>query len=307
MSLDPQIQRYLERLAALNAPPLWEVPLEQARANAVRQRQLAVTDTTVPGPAGSIPVRVFRPPAAGPLPGLVYFHGGGWVIGNLDSTDQRCRVLADWTPAVVVSVDYRMAPEHKFPAAVEDAVAATEWVLQHAAAYGIDAARVGVGGDSAGGNLAAVVALEARRLGLRLALQYLCYPVTDLCSDTPSRRERGEGYGLTRAAMQWFEAQYLPSPEDAANPLASPLRAPDLRGLPPAIVAVAGYDPLYSEGVAYAHRLREAGVPVELHDYPGLVHGFFSLGGESDAAKQAVVDSCRALRERFAAVGLGVG
>lgn len=299
MSIDAQIAQYLERMAALNLPALWEIPVKKARTNTERQRKLRVTDFTIPGPAGPVPVRVYRPAGAALQPGLVYFHGGGWVVGNLNSVDARCRVLADWTPVVVVSVDYRLAPEHKFPAAVDDSLAATQWVLANGAQIGIDTSKVGVGGDSAGGNLAAVMALEAKRLKLKLALQYLCYPVTDMLSDTKSRNERATGYGLTKASMEWYEHQYLPKPSDAANPLASPMRAKDLSGLPPAIVGVAGYDPLYSEGLAYAEKLKAAGVPVELHDYPSLIHGYYSMGVESDAVKQAVIDSCRALREHF--------
>jgi acetyl esterase len=287
-------------MAAANAPQLWELPVEQARANSTKIRQITVADRMIPGPAGQIPVRVVTPPGAGLQPGLVYFHGGGWVTGSLDSTEPRCRILAEWTPCVVVSVDYRMAPEHKFPAAVDDALAATQWVAAHAAELGIDPARLGVGGDSAGGNLAAVVALEARSRGPQLALQYLCYPVTDLMSDTASRRTYANGYGLTSPSMRWYEEQYLPDAAAAANPLASPLRAPDLKGVPPAIVALPGNDVLHDEGLAYADRLKAAGVPVELHEYPGLIHGFFSMGVESDAAKQAIVDSCRALRQMFA-------
>lgn len=300
MSIDPQIAQYLERMAALNMPALWEIPVKKARVNTERQRKLRVTDLSIPGPERLIPIRVYRPAGAAFMPGLVYFHGGGWVVGNLNSVDARCRILADWTPVVVVSVDYRLAPEHKFPAAVEDSLAATQWVLANGAQIGIDTGKVGVGGDSAGGNLAAVVALEAKRLKLKLALQYLCYPVTDLLSDTKSRNERATGYGLTKASMEWYEHQYLVSKFDAENPLASPIRATDLSGLPPAIVGVAGYDPLYSEGLAYAEKLKAAGVPVELHDYPSLIHGFYSMGVESDAVKQAVADSCRALREHFA-------
>ncbi len=300
MPVDPQVQRYLDRMAAANAPALWEVPVATARENADKLRRMAVIDRAIPGPAGDIPVRIFRPASAGTLPCLVYYHGGGWVTGSLDSTEMRCRVVAEWTPCVVISVDYRMAPEYPFPAAVDDSYAATQWAAANAAEYRIDPARIGVGGDSAGGNLAAAVALKARDEGPPLALQYLCYPVTNSLADSASRREFATGHGLTQAAMDWYEQQYLPNPEMAANPLASPLRAPDLSGLPPAIVAIPGSDVLRDEGLAYAQRLKEAGVPVELHQYPGLIHGFFGQPGESDAAKQATVDSCKALRDTFA-------
>jgi len=300
MPIDPQIQHYLDRMAAANAPALWEVPVATARETTDALRRMAVTDRAIPGPAGDIPVRIFRPASAGQLPCLVYYHGGGWVTGSLDSTDMRCRVVAEWTPCVVISVDYRMAPEYPFPAAVDDSYAAAQWATANAAAYRIDPARIGVGGDSAGGNLAAAVALKARDEGLHLALQYLCYPVTNPLADSASRREFATGHGLTQASMDWYERQYLPDPTLAEHPHAAPLRAPDLTGLPPAIIAIPGNDVLRDEGLAYAERLKAAGVAVELHEYPGLIHGFFGQPGESDAAKHATVDSCKALRDAFA-------
>lgn len=302
MPLDPQFQQSLARIAASGDRPIWEKPVDQARADVRKNRVLRTEDRAIPGPDGQIPVRIFTPPGAGPMPGLVYLHGGGWVTGDLDTTDQRARLLAEWVPCVVVSVDYRMAPEHKFPAALDDSYAATVWVAEHAADLGIDPGRLGVGGDSAGGNLGASVCLKAREQGgPALALQYLAYPVTD--SGAATRDKNADGYGLSKRAMEWYDAQYFATPADAGNPLGSPLRAPDLRNLPPALVVVAGYDPLHDEGLAYANRLKDAGNQVEVQDYPTLIHGFFSQGSESDAAKLAIVDSCKALRDLFKAAG----
>ena len=301
MTLDPQIARYLEKLAATNPPPMSDVPVDVIRQGVRKNRLIQVQDHQVLGAGGTFTVRVFNPPAAGPLPAMVYFHGGGWVHGDIDTTDPRARLLAEWVPCVVISVNYRKAPEHKFPAAVEDAFAATAWVADHAAELGVDPDRIGVGGDSAGGNLAAVVALMARDRGgvPKVALQYLCYPVTVCGRHTPSRVEKGAGFGLTHASMQWYEAQYLRGPEDADSPLASPLLAADHGNLPPALVVVAGYDPLHDEGVDYANALQAAGNRVVLQDYSSLIHGFFSQGVESDAIKHAIADSCGALHDLF--------
>jgi acetyl esterase len=237
-----------------------------------------VVDRTAPGPAGPVPVRVYvpTPEPDQALPVLIWYHGGGWVMGNLDSADLSCRAMTNRSGCVVISVDYRLAPEAKFPAAVEDAYAVLEWVAQNATSLGIDARRIAVGGDSAGGNLAAVVAQLAKAgSGPQVAYQALVYPVTNHHFDTPSYDTNGTGYLLTRAAMEWFWAHYLRSPLDGHNPVASPLRAPDLTGLPPAIVITAEYDPLRDEGEAYAARLRDAGVSVSLHRYDGQIHGFY--------------------------------
>jgi len=236
-----------------------------------------VYDRTVPGPAGEIPVRVYRPSAAGDLPVLVWFHGGGWVIGGLDSHDQLCRLLCDDAGCVVVSVDYRLAPEHKFPAAVDDCVAAYGWVAANAAEVGGDAARVAVGGDSAGGNLAAVVSLTERDAGAPLRAQVLVYPVTDHEFESDSMRENATGYFLETDHMRWFFDHYLRSPSDADDWRVSPLRAPDVSGVAPAIVVTAECDPLRDQGEAYGRRLQEAGVDVEILRGDGLFHGFFGL------------------------------
>lgn len=245
-------------------------------------------DEAADGPGGPIPLRLYTPRAPGPRPGLIWFHGGGWVTGSLDSHDGLCRQLALDTGAVVVAVDYRLAPEHRFPAAVEDALAATRWVADRAARLGIDAGRLAVGGDSAGGNLAAVVSAIARDGGPPLCWQLLVYPITDCDLDTPSYRENAVGYLLTRAGMAWFWDHYLPDPASRAHPHASPLRAPDLSNLPPAYVITAEYDPLRDEGESYARRLRDAGVPTRLDRFEGMVHGFLRRTDRLDRSHEAL-------------------
>jgi acetyl esterase len=246
---------------------------------------------------GPVSMRVYRPEAAGPLPALVYFHGGGWVVCDLDTHDNVCRTIARRAEAVVVAVDYRLAPEHKFPAAVDDSYAATLWVAANAGRLGIDPGRIAVGGDSAGGNLAAVVALKCRdHGGPAIALQVLVYPVMNLASfDTASYSEFAEGHNLTRSEMEWFRDCYLARPEDGFDPLASPLLAADLRGLPPALVITAECDVLRDEGEAYARRLEEAGVPVTSCRYPGVIHPFFSMPGVLPQARQAIDQVARAV------------
>src|SRR5438552_9359928 len=262
----------------------------------------AVEDRTIPGPAGEIPVRIYRPSAATGLPVLVYFHGGGWVICDLETHDPTCRAISNGADCVVVSVDYRLAPEHKFPAAADDAYAATAWVAAHASELGADASRVAVGGDSAGGNLTAAVALMARdRGGPPLAFQVLVYPVLDLASESASRKENGEGYFLTSAGMTWYEEQYLRDDADRKNVLASPLLAGDLTGLPPALVVTAEYDPLRDEGEAYGRRLTEAGVPATVSRYDGMFHGFLAFAGVLDGATRAQAEVFSALRTAFGA------
>jgi acetyl esterase len=259
-----------------------------------------VEDRSIPGAPGGpeIPVRIYWPHAGGNrLPLVVYFHGGGWVIGGLDSHDPLCRALANEVGAVVLSVDYRLAPEHRFPAAAEDAYAATAWVHAHAAELGAAPSRLVVAGDSAGGNLAAVVPLMARdRGGPPLHMQVLVYPVIDCARDTASYRDNAEGYFLTAAHMRWYWEQYLGA-ADGTHPYASPLRARDLSGLPPAYVVTAEFDPLRDEGEAYAQRLRDAGVPVTLRRYDGMFHGFFSLADLLPAARAANAEVFTALRD----------
>jgi acetyl esterase len=286
MPLDSQSQAFLEQLAATGAPPLHELSVAEARQVIVTlfgtqgdpEPVGAVEERTIPGAGGEMPTRIYMPYGTGPFPVLVYLHGGGWVIGDLEAYDATCRALTNAAGCLVVAMEYRLAPEHTFPAAPEDCYAATCWVAANATAIGGDPRRIAVGGDSAGGNLAAVVAQMARdRGGPALVYQLLVYPVTDYGYDTTSYRENAEGYLLTKDAMVWFWNHYLRSADDGNNPLASPLRANDLHGLPPAMVLTAEFDPLRDEGEAYAIRLQEAGVPVTLKRYAGTIHGFFSL------------------------------
>ena len=257
----------------------------------------------IPGPGGDLPIRIYTPHEPGQgeqLPILVYFHGGGFVVGSLDSYEAVCRALANRAGCIVVSVGYRLAPEHPFPAAVEDCHAALDWVAANAAELDGDPARLAVGGDSAGGNLAAVTAVQARDLGgPDLALQVLIYPATASAPDSESHHRFAEKLFLTRRTILWFYQQYLSAPEDATDPRYAPLLTPDLKGLPPALLIVAGYDPLRDEGLAYGGRLREAGVPVELSNYENMVHGFLNLGDVVDRAREAIDQVARALREAF--------
>lgn len=306
MPLDPDAERYLERLAALGAPPVTELePAEVRLAAEATAADLfgptdavgAVIDQALPGP---VRIRVYRPAGgARGLPALVYFHGGGWVAGSLDTHDGVCRALCARTPCAVVSVDYRLAPEHRFPAAVEDAWAATAWVAEHAGSIGGDASRIAVGGDSAGGTLAAVVALRARDHGLALGLQLLVYPATDHDLETPSYREFASGYGLTRDGMRWYWGHYLGPDGDGSRPEASPLRADDLTGVAPACVLTVEFDPLRDEGEAYAERLRAAGVPVERRRAAGLIHGAYRMPGAIPRAGELLDASVAALRAAF--------
>jgi acetyl esterase len=259
-----------------------------------------VESVEIPGPAGTIPARLYVPDAsptdeARPL--LVYFHGGGWVIGDLETHDSPCRFLAAHSAARVLAVDYRLAPEHPFPAAAEDAFAAYAWASADAGRLGADAARIAVGGDSAGGNLAASVCLRARDEGVTPpAMQLLIYPVTDTGRELPSRQTFRVGFLLTRRDMAYYEDRYMPAGTDRSDPRVAVLQAGDLAGLPPAYVATAGFDPLRDEGEAYALRLREAGVPVALNRHPGLVHTFVNLTAICPTARAAVLEACGALR-----------
>ena len=268
MPVDPQAQQVLDQLAALGLQPNYTVSPAEARRNS-KSRPTApgpevakVEDRSIPGVGPDIPVRIYTPSGDGPFPAVGWFHGGGWVVGDLDTADGTARHLAVGAGCVVVSVDYRLAPEAKFPAASDDCYAATEWITQNAASINVDPARIAVGGDSAGGNLAAAVALMAKdRGGPSLVFQLLVYPVTAMDFGTGSYRQNSNGPLLTEDAMKWYWKQYLSSEADAANPYAAPLVAKDLSGQPPALVITAELDPLCDEGEAYGQRLQAAGVP----------------------------------------------
>jgi acetyl esterase len=306
MPLDPQAADYLQQLAKIDAPDVTELTPEAARRSMLEataslgppDEVARVNSRTVPTSAGGLASRHYVPQtvAAG-APVLVFFHGGGFVIGDLDTHDGMCRAIANAAACHVVSVHYRRAPEHRFPAAAEDAFAAACWVRENAAELGADPDRVFVGGDSAGGNLSAVTALMVRDRGRPpLAGQILIYPVTDYRFDTSSYGEFRDGYMLTRGAMRWFWKQYLRDEADGALPYASPLRCGDLSRLPPALVITAECDPLRDEGEAYAHALERAGVPTILRRYDGMIHGFLRRLNAFDKARAALADLAAWLR-----------
>ncbi|MHB8463245.1 MAG: alpha/beta hydrolase [Acidimicrobiales bacterium] len=277
---------------------LRETPLPQADVIPVAR----VVDRTIPGPGGDIPIRLYWPTeTTAPLPMVTFFHGGGWVLCDLDTHDATCRSMALGAEALVISVDYRLAPEHRFPAAAEDAYAAAVWAHDHARELGGDPARLAVAGDSAGGNLAAAVSLMARdRGGPPLAFQLLVYPVLDHDFGTASYRDNAEGYFLTAAHMRWYWAQYLGDPADGRHPYASPLRAGDLGGVAPAWIVTAEFDPLRDEGEAYGTRLTDAGIPVTVRRYDGMFHGFFGMAAVLDGARLATEEAFAALRSALA-------
>jgi acetyl esterase len=305
MPLDPQVRALLDEMAAQDQAPLPDMDAAQARE---MMRQLATlarypdqraptVDQSIPGPAGDVPIRVYAPEASEPLPVVVYFHGGGWVIGDIQTHDATCQQLATSVPAAVVSVDYRLAPEHPYPAPVEDCLAATRWVHEHGRDLGVDGSRLAVAGDSAGGNLAALVSLRARDDGRPpIAFQLLIYPATDLTCSFPSYVENGDGYLLTGESVRWFLDQYIPE-ADRKNAEASPHFATDLSGLPPALIITAEFDPLRDEGEAYGDRLEEAGVPVTVTRYDGMIHGFFAMDTLLTSATRAMGAAAAALRE----------
>ncbi|HXC39355.1 MAG TPA: alpha/beta hydrolase [Burkholderiales bacterium] len=304
MPVDSDIQKLLDTINALPAVDFGHMPaLEAARklrvpvnVPPIPRRAAKVENRSVPGPGGDIPVRIYWPEGKGPFGAMVSFHGGGWVIGNLDSDEYKSHMLVNDSGVAIVSVDYRLAPEHTFPAAAEDCYAVTKWVYDNARSLNFDPNRLGVGGSSAGGNLSAVVPLMARdRGGPPLRFQLLTYPVCDDNFDRPSYVNNPKGKIISRAQMQWFWDMYVPDKKDRGNPYATPMREKNLRGLPPALVLTAEYDPLRDEGAAYAARLKEAGVETEHVDYEGMVHGFISV-----AVLHAV--STKALRHTAAAM-----
>jgi acetyl esterase len=307
--LDPQIQAMRDQRERNQVPPLYTRSLADARAEdlaAIRdsggepEPVYEVADLTIAGPGGDLPLRLYRPAGERPLPALLYFFGGGWVLGTIDTADGVSRSLANSSGALVIVVGYRLAPEHPFPAAIDDCYAALRWVAGHAGEIGADPSRLAVGGDSAGGNLAAGVTLLARSDGPALAGQLLVYPNTDQLADDESMRAAEDPFLFNRHSVAWYRRHYLADPADAANPLTSPLRAESLAGLPPALVITAEYDPLRDQGEAYARRLSEAGVQVELSRYPGMAHGFFTMAGTVDASRAAIAQAAAHLQAWFA-------
>ncbi len=296
--LHPQAQALLDLMVARGVPPTHTLTPTQARAFYRERRAItqpeppaihAVEDLSAPGPLGPIALRLYRPRAEAGLPVLVYYHGGGWVIGDLDTHDTLCRQLALASGCAVVAVDYRMGPEHKFPAAVDDCLAATRWVHAHAPSWGLDAQRLAVGGDSAGGNLAAVMALALRDDGsVPVRFQLLIYPATDMRRVAPSHTTNGQGYMLTQDTMAYFHDHYIADPTQDLDWRASPLLHHNFQGLPPALVLTAGFDPLRDEGLQYSQALTHAGNTVTHICFERQIHGFITMGGVIDEANAAV-------------------
>ena len=309
--LDPQARALIERSVRSGGPALNSVGVEEAR-RLYRESRLAVApppvavrearDFSIAGRGFAIGARYYRPLGTKPeeaLPAVVYFHGGGWTCGDLDTHDSVCRGIAAHGYCAVVAVDYRMGPEHKFPAAVEDALTSLQWMAANASSFGVDPARLVVAGESAGGNLAAVAAIALRDSALRLAMQVLVYPVTDQAADTDSLRRFAQGYSLTRELLHWYQRNYLRDERDRSDWRASPLRAKDHSRLPPAYVITAGFDPLLDEGKAYAERLAQAGVDVTYECFEGQIHGFLPMAGAIAAAHHAHYRIGQMLRMRF--------
>ncbi len=311
MSLDPQAKALLDKLEAAGTPPLNAYSPQESRVVYDKASELArgtpaephaIETLSIPGPGGPLRTWLYRPSAEDNLPLLLYFHGGGYTIGSLESHDVVCRALCVEAHCLVAAVDYRLAPEHKYPAAVEDSWAALNWLADQASTLGADPARIAVGGDSAGGNLATVLCLKARDAGAPgLVFQLLIYPGTDMSCDFPSHREFASGYRLTSELIDWFYGHYFSPDDDTSHWQASPLNAPDHENLPPALVLSAGFDPLQDEERAYADKLAAAGVAVDYRHYPSMIHGFITMPGLIDEAGRALSDCAGRLRQAFEA------
>ena len=313
MPLDPLVKGFLDSMGAVPGPKMWELPANLARQAFDGLMQLVgpkdvpvgkIENLSIPRPGGTILARSYAPVALGsePQPVLVYYHGGGFVIGNLESHDGLCRMFANEGGFRVIAVDYRLSPEHKFPAAIDDAYAALVWIEANATTLGVDANRIAVGGDSAGGQLAAAVCQIAREKNdPKIAFQLLMFPVTQMDSETPSLNEYAVGYFLEKKTLEWFYGSYLPEGVDKSQPKISPLRAKDLASLPPAYIMLGGYDPLHDEGLAYAEKLRGASVRVTIADYADMVHCFIYLQTVLPQAREAVADAAKAVRDALAA------
>ena len=313
-TLDGRTQWLLQLLARSGQTPIEKTSMAEARAGydafmlemGGRPAPIGeIVDRTIEGPAGRLRVRTYRPAGtvARLLPAILYFHGGGWVMGSLEGYDLVCRYFCARTGCAVVAVDYRLAPEHKFPAAIDDAVAAYRWLAAEAVGLGIDPARIVIAGDSAGGNVAAVAARLLRDEARPPCLQWLIFPATDLAFDSPSYKSCGEGFMVTRTAMEWFRGHYLNDPSEIDDPRASPLRASDLSGVAPALIFTNGIDPLRDEGHAYADRLAAAGVRTIHREFDSLIHGFIGLRGAIQAAARAMDDMVAGLRHELAQLG----
>jgi acetyl esterase len=313
-TLDARVQWFLQLLKQSGQKPIHQLPVEHARAEFDSVMPLLsgrphpvseIVDRIVDSPAGKLRLRIYRPGGnvARLLPAILYLHGGGWVIGSLEGYDRPCRYFSARSGCALVAVDYRLAPEHKFPAAVDDSVAAFRWLAANAVSLGIDPARIVVGGDSAGATLSTVIAGLLRGEPRPPCLQWLIYPATDMACDSPSYSSVGEGFLLTKADMEWVRGLYLNDEGEIGDPRVSPLRAADLAGLPPALVYTAGFDPLRDEGQAYAEKMREAGVKVVHREFDTLIHGFVGMRGAIHAAARAMDDMVAGLRHELAQLG----
>jgi len=296
MSLAPEIEAFLNRLDALNLPQVWQAPVDEIRRNTQGrtitsgpvENILEISNRFIPGPTSDLPVRIYRPTVATNAPAIVYFHGGGWVLNFLDIYDASLARLANQSGATIIAVNYQKAPEHPFPIPFDDCYATLLWVVANATNLGIDENGIGVAGDSAGGNLAAAVALKARDNDIALSVQILIYPATDRNFDTASYKENATGYGLSTQAMQWFWDQYLQGSHHDENPYAIPMRASSFKALAPAIIITAQYDPLLTDGERYAELLHRDGVPVLYKGYEGMIHGFFTNMAVTPTAQEAI-------------------
>jgi acetyl esterase len=309
MPLDPLVKAFLDQAAAMPRPKMWEVPLSIGRQAFAQMMTMMgpkdvpigkVQNIVIPGSAGNIRARVYSPVAAGGegLPALVYFHGGGFVVGDLDTHDGLCRFIAHEGGFVVVAVDYRRAPENKWPAPLDDAFAATRWIFANAPSLGVDAGRIAIGGDSAGGHLAACVTQAVKdHGGQKIAYQLLLFPGTEFTTDTGSMNRFAVGYMMDRQTIEWCYAQVLPPGTDRSSPSVSPLNARDFSGLPPAYIMLGGYDPLHDEGLAYADKLKAGGVAVTLADYSDMVHCFIYLQSVLPQAHEALTKAATAVAE----------
>ncbi|UOF92012.1 alpha/beta hydrolase [Fodinisporobacter ferrooxydans] len=309
MPLDPQAQTFLVQNAGTDFSVVKTMPLDQSRNmhvesvinyHRVLEPVAQVKDIEIPGPYGLIPIRIYIPDGKNSFPLLLWFHGGGWVWGNLETADEACRVIANKANCIVVSVDYRLAPEHTFPIAIEEAYAAIKWAYENASEVHGDPSRIAVGGDSAGGNLAAVASMMARdRNGPKIIYQLLVYPVIDSRLSTESFQHFENGYSLTKEKMKWFWEQYAPGIADQQHPYAAPVFAGNLRNLPPALVITAEFDPLRDEGEAYANMLKEAGVSARCIRFDGMIHGFFTRVAAFDQAMRAIEEAAQELHKVF--------
>lgn len=307
MPVNPKIQFFLDQMNTMPVsferltPEVMRNSENSALVSMQKEPVEKVEDRTISLTGRELPIRIYTPKGEAPFPALIFYHGGGWVLGSIESHDAICRELANMASCIVISVEYRLAPEHKFPSAVDDAYESLEWVASHADELGIDASKMAVGGDSAGGNLATVACLISKeRSGPKVVHQFLLYPSTGPAADYPSMTENAEGYLLTKDMMSWFQKHYIENPEDQTNPYLSPILSENLEDLPPATILTAQFDPLRDVGIAYAEKLKEHGVAVYHRNYDDLIHGFANFTSFVPEAREAVAEGAEQLKKAFA-------